>query len=275
MEKKIDLTLKEITAKTLKKLKSSDIVMPSDYTDLFKEELDSIGLTFTDLDVLLSEESNRHLEKNESIIKETERLLSNTGKIISESNIAFKNNDQASLAKAQKEIENLMLMVNKISKEVFNDELTGVYNRKWFLREYLRDEKYPSTDGVIAFIDMNKLKIINDTYGHKVGDKSIVYFVTFIKENLEHSEIIRFAGDEFIVIFENGTRAETEMKLREVNEKLEKVKLRTFLNKEEVFLRLSFSFGTSTYKKDEDIIESIDKADHTMYLMKKKRDNKK
>lgn len=261
--------LKEITFGVMKKLRSAEVIMPCFYTNIFREEVIINGLNPEDIDFFLEEDTNREMLKNLSIAKETERILSDTCKIISQSSTAVKNRDEESLLKAEDEIKSLIKKITAISKEVFNDELTGIYNRKWFFKEYLKDEKFAKTSGVISFIDMNKLKFINDSYGHKIGDKAIIYLSHFIIKNLEHSHFIRFAGDEFIIIFENEDIYEVEMKLFKINEQLSSLKLKTLFNKKDVFLKLSFSFGSEKFHLDQDMIEVIESADNNMYTMKK------
>lgn len=265
------LILKEITETTMKKLRSSDIVLPSDYQVYFKEVLNSKGMTCADLEVIIQEDQENNFCRGVDIIKETENLLSETGRIISQSNTAILNSDVKSLADAQSKIELLMNKVLEMSKEVYNDELTGVHNRKWFFKEYLNEGKYSKTNGVIAFIDMNKLKVINDSFGHKIGDKSLIFFAKYLEENLEYNAFIRYAGDEFIVVFENEDINISNLKLRKVNESLKNIKLKTTIKGVESFLKLSFSFGLSEFKINEDMALSIDKADHIMYKMKKKK----
>jgi diguanylate cyclase (GGDEF)-like protein len=272
MNKSIDITkLKEVTFGVMKKLRSAEVIMPCFYSNAFREEVILNGLNPDDIDLFLEEDANKEMLKNLNIAKETEKLLSDTCKIMSASNEAIKNRDEESLSKAEDEIQNLIKKISEMSKEVFNDELTGIYNRKWFFKEYLQDERFAKTNGVISFVDMNKLKFINDSYGHKIGDKAIIYLSNFIAKNLEHSHFIRYAGDEFIIIFENEDIYEVEMKLFKLNEKLSALKLKTVFNNKDVFLKLSFSFGSEKFHIDQDMTEAIEAADNNMYTMKTKK----
>lgn len=263
--------LKDVTKRTFKRLKHCEVVMPSDYLDSFKQELGCLDCDSLDVEEMIKEEVAHDLSISMNIIKETGQILTETGNLINKTADGIEKGDSTCLMLAKKEIDKLLSKVNEMSKEIYNDELTGVYNRKWFFKEYLIDEKYPKENGVIAFLDLNKLKEINDTHGHKIGDKAIIYFATFIKDNLSASHVIRFAGDEFIVLFENSDLKNVENTLKSAVESLNKKTLTTKIKNKEIFLKLSFSFGAAEYFKEEDIVESIDKADHIMYVMKNLR----
>ena len=68
----------------------------------------------------------------------------------------------------------------------------------WLL---LDDGKFQN-DGKMAFIDLNKFKIINDTHGHLLGDLVLKYLVKFLQKELAYEgvNVMRYAGDEFMVL---------------------------------------------------------------------------
>lgn len=266
--------LEEITRNTVKKIKFKPIVMPSDYIKVFKDEIKNFSTqepVDLDLNIFIKNEVELDLNKSISIIKETEELLKAATKIIEKSEEAIHKENNLSLDNAKKEISLLLSKIGDLSLDLYTDELTGVLNRKWFFREFLKDEKYPKTNGVIAFIDLNKLKEINDSFGHKVGDKAIIFFADFVKKYFKNHSFVRFAGDEFIIILENEKEKNIFNKLLKSKEELKKIRLKTYKDGETFYLNLSFSFGIAEYFVDIDIMESIDKADHSMYIMKKMR----
>ena len=90
------------------------------------------------------------------------------------------------------------------SRLIFEDELTGIYNRR-FLRRYLQHkiqwdslEREPVS---LLMMDVDSLKQINDTYGHSVGDQALVWVAKLIKEVAGVNGLaVRYGGDEFIVL---------------------------------------------------------------------------
>lgn len=91
-----------------------------------------------------------------------------------------------------------------LQQESRRDHLTNCYNRRMLERsiiDYLNGNKNPF---VFAILDIDNFKILNDTYGHLIGDKILVKFVNILKKFLSKSDIIgRFGGDEFIVLIKN------------------------------------------------------------------------
>ncbi len=90
--------------------------------------------------------------------------------------------------------------------EAITDPLTGLYNRKYCmakLEEMLFQlMRYPEESAAIAFIDLNKFKPINDTYGHEAGDLALKAVAEALKQNTRrHESVVRLGGDEFCILF--------------------------------------------------------------------------
>lgn len=93
----------------------------------------------------------------------------------------------------------------QIEEDSYKDILTGVKNKKYYL-EKLPDEF--STNVAIFFIDFNGFKGINDTYGHETGDAVIIHGAKILSKVVRgKDDIIRFGGDEFMLILYDADRA--------------------------------------------------------------------
>lgn len=97
------------------------------------------------------------------------------------------------------------VLTRKIRIQKDTDEMTGLKNKGSLTREineYLADS---STDkGLLFILDVDRFKVINDTYGHDVGDSVIVQLGQFLRERFTGDEIVgRFGGDEFILFIKN------------------------------------------------------------------------
>jgi diguanylate cyclase (GGDEF)-like protein len=141
-----------------------------------------------------------------------------------------------SISRCQK-IKNLIELTNK-------DYLTGVYNKRYFYEE--AKKHYERCDNIaLCMIDLDNFKMINDTYGHIVGDYAIKEVANILKKNTKGKDIVaRFGGDEFCVL------------LRDINEK-DAVKLMESIQqniKNKIFhlintkIQLSISVGVTTDK---------------------------
>lgn len=87
------------------------------------------------------------------------------------------------------------------------DDLTKLYNRRYFFdvfeRDLARTKRYDS-ELVLALLDVDQFKNINDTYGHEAGDKVLVDLGWMIKESVRESDLpCRYAGEEFAIILNN------------------------------------------------------------------------
>lgn len=103
--------------------------------------------------------------------------------------------------------------LNRSSSLVDYDFLTGLYNRHGFTKEaekFFEELKKPAKikerrkfffkNFSIVFIDLDNLKIINDEYGHKAGDKALKMAATVFKKSLRDLDLAaRWGGDEFII----------------------------------------------------------------------------
>lgn len=151
----------------------------------------------------------------------------------------------------------------KIQLEYYanNDPLTGVLNRRGGFLVFDRIvnlEKRNKSKICLAYIDLDDLKVVNDSKGHKAGDELLKSFTRKLQAVIRKSDVIcRIGGDEFVVLF-------PECELEEVESLIERI-----LKTQEI----SFSFGIACADADEDLeVDSlINIADKNMYTMKKAR----
>jgi c-di-GMP phosphodiesterase len=151
------------------------------------------------------------------------------------------------------------------------DPLTKLANRHKmidFVREQIKNYRHQNTLFCLAIIDLDSFKAVNDLYGHRVGDKVLTMFSSFLQKKLDPSIFIsRYGGDEFVVVFPNFTHHEAEMKLKV---------LQTDLLSDSYLQRyhLQFSYGIDQIKNSEvDELRMIERADTIMMNNKKKKNS--
>lgn len=150
-----------------------------------------------------------------------------------------------------------------------HDALTGLANRNLFmdrLTHAMARAHRCDTRLALLFLDLDKFKPVNDTYGHGVGDQLLKMVAERICRNVrEDDTVARLSGDEFVVILESITThqgAATAAKV--IHDKL----IQPFLINGEA-LNIDVSIGTAIYPDDsEDIEELIKLADAAMYAVK-------
>jgi diguanylate cyclase len=144
------------------------------------------------------------------------------------------------------------------------DPLTEALNRHAFHSLLNRNESGQESDvsGCVAVIDIDNLKVINDTLGHSVGDKAIRAVSRAVRSLIRADDMLfRWGGDEFLVMMFKLPHAEAERRLLTLNEVLEK-------NVEQctaapVCVRVSY--GVAGFNSMTQIGQAIEEADKTMY----------
>lgn len=156
----------------------------------------------------------------------------------------------------------------KNMKEIsMRDYLTGLYNRRKFEKE-IREKILEDNIFTIINCDLNDFKIINDTYGHKIGDIFLIKISNRLKDKLENKgELFRIGGDEFTIIFkDNLEKKENKFFWLELKKYVEKE-----LIIENININPSFSFGYGVYPFHGRTIEELEvHADKEMYKNKLK-----
>ena len=263
--------LKEVTYLTVKDLKTHDIILPGKYSKTFENMAKKLQVDFDKEDILLKDlhQNEEHVTK---IVKKTSESLDTLQKSTTDARKAIVDKDDKSLLAINSELEKMQKQIDFLQKELFSDPLTHAYNRKWFSDYYLKDDKFKN-DGHIAFIDLNKFKSINDNYGHIVGDQVLKYLVRFLTDNLKFPGvyITRYAGDEFIILFDKEKTATLNIEkiMKDTQLKLSKQKLKSSRIKE---LQFSFSFGLTSFKEGQEIENVLEVVDSLMY--KNKQENR-
>lgn len=144
-----------------------------------------------------------------------------------------------------------------------HDFLTGAYTRV-FLDNWIKDKSKAEGDSeyVVVMIDIDRFKYINDTFGHETGD-AVLKFIssTLMKLLRENDIVIRFGGDEFIVIFEGTAKGNVYKIFDRINQSIKDTNNFEF--------DIMISFGIVEVDSPDNIYDSIKKADEKMYRNKK------
>lgn len=259
--------LKEVTYLTVKDLKRYEIVLPSRYSKTFESVASKLSVDF-DQEEMILKDLNEEFDHVDKIVRKTNENLSYLHESTSNAQKAIKDKDDEALKAINSELEKMQKKIDFLQKELFSDPLTGAYNRKWFADHFLSDAQFQN-DGFMAFLDLNKFKIINDTYGHIVGDQVLKYLVKFLQKELDYPgvDIVRYAGDEFIVLFTKGKSPviNVDETMKTTQKKLSRQKLKSAKIDS---LQFSFSYGLTTFKSGDSIDDVLETVDELMYQNK-------
>lgn len=149
------------------------------------------------------------------------------------------------------------------------DRLTGVANRRLMEvsinEELIRQRRYNVPFSVL-FIDCNKFKKINDTYGHDCGDKVLTYVATQLQELIrENDKCFRYAGDEFVITLASQTYQEALLACKRLTHFFQ----HNPMPYEGSFLPITISCGAAASNGEKTMDELLKQADEQLYLHKK------
>lgn len=143
--------------------------------------------------------------------------------------------------------------------KLYIDPVTGVYNRRYFEDEI----RNMQNSAGVAMIDLDDFKLYNDIYGHDMGDQVLCIVADVIKNCIRKTDkLIRYGGDEFLLILSDMVRGTLRGKLRQIQEAIENATIPNCPR-----LKLTASIG-GVISEDGKIDEAIAKADQLMYKAK-------
>ena len=151
--------------------------------------------------------------------------------------------------------------ISEFETEIYIDSLSQIRNRK-FLDEKLIFEPCKA----VVMSDIDRFKEINDTAGHQCGDEVIKNVAQILEQSVRKDDVvIRYGGDEFLMVFFDITKEDLENKLSFLKSQLKKIKIDNF---EQISISMSFggAFGTEL------VSNMIGTADNALYESKKIRD---
>ena len=143
--------------------------------------------------------------------------------------------------------------------KLYIDPVTGVYNRRYFEDEI----RNMQNSAGVAMIDLDDFKLYNDIYGHDMGDQVLCIVADVIKNCIRKTDkLIRYGGDEFLLILSDMVRGTLRGKLLQIQEAIENATIPYCPR-----LKLTASIG-GVISEDGKIDEAIAKADQLMYKAK-------
>lgn len=163
------------------------------------------------------------------------------------------------------DITDEMLEKLQLEKQLTKDQLTKAYNRVYFetnIGKIMNLNQQNGSDTGIVFFDIDHFKRINDTYGHKVGDDVLATLVKIIDESIRsYDHLIRWGGEEFIIIARVKAQTEIENMVEHIREKIENYDFKEIP-------KLTCSFGIAIHQEGESIKSTVSRADDKLYEAK-------
>lgn len=187
-----------------------------------------------------------------------EKYLNLSMEISKISGLVFHNNEQ---------YEKILDSEKKLKYMSYHDAMTGLYNRN-YINENI-SATIPQSDICVFMFDIDKLKYVNDHFGHAKGDRLIMRFARILEKSFRETDIVaRIGGDEFVAFMYDSDEDSAELVKERIIKSL-RINNKNIMDKG---LELSASMGYVRPNKEDDTIEDlIRKADALMYKNKNEK----
>ena len=169
-----------------------------------------------------------------------------------------------------------VFLTKAIVRLIYTDAMTQVRNKTAYnecidlLSKRIRDKE--QLDFLIAVVDINDLKIVNDTYGHEYGDKLIQNGASILKKVWGSDCTYRIGGDEFVIVC-----SDMEMKCAKERISLFEEAIEAYNRQntcEELFLQMAIGMAVYSSETDKEYMDVFRRADSAMYEDKKQKKTK-
>ncbi|MEP6869739.1 MAG: GGDEF domain-containing protein [Novosphingobium sp.] len=181
------------------------------------------------------------------------------------------------MVRSERETKALQRRLDEARRNAEMDHLTGLPNRRAFetvlAQQY--DEAKANRDTLcVAFCDIDKFKLINDTHGHEAGDRVLKVVAKCLADiSDERCHVARHGGEEFVVLFRGKSLDEAFAKLDQTREALATRRLVNRAN-DSPFGQVSFSAGLADVLAHRDPRAALKAADSALYLAKEQGRNR-
>lgn len=173
-------------------------------------------------------------------------------------------------ARVNREIQ-LQKLQQELMELATTDPMTQLYNRRYF--GTISQELYANAVSkeqrlVLMILDIDKFKLINDSYGHSVGDKVIIHFANQLVAYAQRDDIVaRFGGEEFVVLFSNTTLEKAHLLAQRIRKNIETTPL-LLPTKQKIHFTVSIGVIEVDTQDEESIEDAIIRADDALYRAK-------
>lgn len=163
--------------------------------------------------------------------------------------------------------------MKEVSRLATTDTLTSTLNRRGFAFEatvLLAHCRRRDKSVCLLVLDVDNFKLVNDRYGHAVGDKALKFTADVLRDLVRNEDIIsRFGGDEFLVLFPETDLAQANAVAERVRAHVEAAVIDAESN-----CQITVSIGCTQISVDEDLARAITRADDALYVAKDKGRNR-
>ena len=188
-----------------------------------------------------------------------------------------KQKEEASYSRLTKRMEVLQHSLAESREEASLDGLTGIANRRTFdrtIQKWIDEHKTSRTPFVLAMLDLDNFKAINDTRGHQVGDRVLLCAARFFGKQIRQNDFLaRFGGEEFVVLIDGLNASQAHAKFTEMLQHLAATSYDYEIVGGVASICFTASCGLAECTEDESVDSLLRRADEALYKAKKNGKN--
>lgn len=171
-------------------------------------------------------------------------------------------------------VETLKVALEETTNASLTDGLTGAFNRLAFDTEISKLVTENKRGFSLIMLDIDNFKLINDSYGHQIGDRVLVALVQKSKQLIRKEDFFaRYGGDEFIIIFPGISLKDTLKKTKNLCITIADTRYAVDETEGSKPLSFTISLGVSTRRRNDTVTSLIDRADKALYKAKQQGKN--
>lgn len=208
----------------------------------------------------------RETTDNTSLTSVVSMLMNSTSLM----QLAMEQMNEQILASKQ-EISSLQERLDIATVEAITDPLTGLLNRKGLeigIKRALSDQVQSACCPCLLILDIDHFKVINDTYGHAIGDRAIKLVADTLKNQIKGKDTAsRYGGEEFAVLLPQTEIKNAWTVAENIRRSIEAIKIKRVGDDTEL-CRMTISIGLAEYQPSMSIADFIEKADIALYQSK-------
>ena len=247
--------LETITNLTINDLLNNKIILPSSYFEKFTYHAKEIEVNIEDEN--FSKEIKQFLINDFNTIEEYMKIIISSAITLQENaqnaQNAILNKDNESLNNIHVKMINLENEIKTLTEQLFIDEETKTFNRKWIYNKFLNKDGNFQKDGICVLLNIIDFCYIHKEYGELLGKNLILFVINFISSKLKDEnyefQIAKYFESQFFIFISNENQKDVVNKILNIEQLLSNTTLKSNAG---IIIKSKYTFKSSLYKKDEE-----------------------
>ena len=247
--------LKKITNLTINEILNNEVILPSLYFEKFNHHTKELEINLDD-EVFKQEIDSLIIEDFRTIERYMNSIMNNVSELKEDTKNAknaILNKDLSSLSDIYKKMIHLEKEVKKLNDELFIDETTKVFNKKWIYTKFLDENALFKKNGICLLVDVVDYFYIQKEYGELLARNLLLFITTFISKKLDDEKydirIVRYFDNKFFIFILEEDIKEIENYISN----LERMLLNTTLKSNSgLLIKANYRFNQEFFKVNED-----------------------